>query len=72
MKDLREYGLEYEDNTEVTSDDVNAYEDAVIIKNQLLNADIDALLKDYENYDLYELFVYTIIYIVDNEIEFLL
>lgn len=54
------------------SDEIDSYIDALYLKNHLIGFDTEQLRELYGNFDLYEYFVYSLIYILDNEPEFIL
>ena len=54
------------------SDEIDSYIDAIYLKNHLIGFDTEQLKELYSNIDLYEYFVYSLIYILDNEPEFIL
>ena len=54
------------------SDEIDSYIDALYLKNHLIGFDTEQLKELYGNIDLYEYFVYSLIYILDNEPEFIL
>lgn len=54
------------------SDEIDSYIDALYLKNHLIGYDTEQLKELYGNIDLYEYFVYSLIYILDNEPEFIL
>ena len=54
------------------SDEIDSYIDSLYLKNHLIGFDTEQLKELYGNIDLYEYFVYSLIYILDNEPEFIL